>query len=291
MPKPTETWTVKAILDWTAGFFGEKGVESPRLSAELLLGHVLELERLALYLRFDQPLNPEERAAFRELVKRRAAGEPVAYLTGQKGFWSLDLSVRPGVLIPRPDTETLVEAVLAEIPEDSEGRLLDLGTGSGCILLSLLSEREKWTGVGCDRSDVALETATVNAATCGLSGRAIFRKSDWCAALASDDLFDVIVSNPPYIVSSVIPTLEEQVKDFEPMAALDGGADGLDAYRAILEQAPEHLAPGGWLAFEIGYDQKDALLALGDASGRFSESRAVKDLSGHDRVVMFRARD
>ena len=260
--------------------------DSPRADAEILLAHVLGRPRSYLLTWPEKELSADEQAAFEALLARRAAGEPVAYLMGSRGFYGLDLSVSPAVLIPRPETELLVEAALARLPPGS-CRVADLGTGSGAIALALANEsrheRKDVQVVAVDVSPDALAQARVNAQTLGLA--VDFRLGDWCGGLA-DDVFDMIVSNPPYICVDD-PHLAQGDVRFEPMMALASGADGLDAIRAIIACAPAHLKPGGWLLFEHGYDQAQAVAALLCAAG-WQAVESLHDLQGHTRVTLGR---
>jgi release factor glutamine methyltransferase len=264
------------------------GVEAARLDAELLMAHALDLSREELYLAPDRRLGAGEAEAFDALVLRRAAREPVARILGAREFWSLDFALNAATLVPRPDSETLVAAVLQEIGEVADGdlRLLDLGTGSGCLLLALLSELPRASGIGVDCDDAALAAAD-NARQLGLQERAEFRRGDWFAALDAGDKaqrFDVIVSNPPYIESDAIAGLAPEVADYEPRRALDGGADGLDAYRKITAGAPEFLVPGGLLLLELGAGQDGAVSRILRDRG-FSIGAVYDDLAGIPRVI------
>lgn len=270
-----------------AGYLREKGVEGARLDAELLLAHALGVPRLQLYLQFEKPLEEAEVSAYRELVRRRARREPAAYLTGVKEFWSLPLRVDPRVLVPRPETERLVEAAL-ERASAEEGRLLDLGTGSGAIALAFLSERRGWSAVGVDASAGALEVAAANAGALGLAERFEARLGDLFAP-ASGERFDLVVSNPPYVPRGDLDGLEPEVARFEPRAALDGGPDGLDVLRRIADRAPAHLAPGGWLALEFGIGQAEAVRELLAAAG-LAEIAILDDYAGIPRVAVGRGR-
>lgn len=257
------------------------GVPDAPRDARLLLAHALGLapDRLTLHLA-DAP-DPAAADRFAALVTARAARAPVSHLTGQRLFWGRSFRVTPAVLDPRPETETLVALAL----EEPFARVLDLGTGSGCILLSLLADRPAATGLGADLSPGALAVAQDNAARLGLQDRATFRLSDWCAAVPGQ--FDLIVSNPPYIAAAEMPHLSPEVLGHEPHLALTDGADGLTAYRAIAAQAPAHLAPGGRLMVEIGPTQGPAVAALFAGAG-LSGIRIHPDLDGRDRVVSAR---
>jgi len=273
-----ETWTVLRLLEWTAGYFAEQGIDSPRLDAELLLGDALDLNRVGLYLNFDRPLNADELTAYRERVKRRARHEPLAYIRGHCEFWSLDFTVTPAVLIPRPDTEVLVEEALKYLPDS--GRVLDIGTGSGAIAIALAHEKPKAQVSAIDVSAEALAVAEQNAAANGV--QVAFAAGD--LAKFSGGPYDLVVSNPPYIAESEREALMPEVRDYEPGLALFAGADGLEAYRAIVARAPAQLAAGGWLLFEVGHTQANAVRELLKAAG-FSETFIRDDYAGIPRVV------
>ncbi len=265
----------------------DHGIAGARLDAEVLAAHVLGRARLALLTTPPAIIDDAQRARFDGLIAARAKGTPVAYLIGQREFWGLEFGVGPAVLIPRPDSEILIEAVLAAAPGIGAGRsVLDLGVGSGCLLLSLLTAWPDARGIGVDLSAAALAQAQANAQRLGVGQRAAFRQGDWWQALhASDGPFDVIIANPPYIDRQALAGLAPDVRAHEPRVALDGGDDGLDAYRAILAGIDGWLATPGLLALEIGHDQKDAVMALlpPALAGR---ARALKDLAGHDRVIL-----
>jgi release factor glutamine methyltransferase len=285
-------------LQWTEGFFRGKGIDTPRLDAELLLAHVLGCPRINLYLQFDRPLGAAELAAFRELVRARAARTPVAYLVGSVGFWKLTLAIRPGVLIPRADTEALVEATLRAISALREQpgsaarplAVLELGTGSGALPLAVCSEAQHLRWVGVDAAPQAVAVAAENrrrhAHLLAPRGNALLLlRGDRFAALAPSFQPDLIVSNPPYIPSVDIPGLMPEVAQAEPRAALDGGVDGMVFHRYLLDHAAAHLAPGGRLLMEMGQDQGAALTT---AAGRRAGLRLLaihKDLAGRDRVI------
>ena len=251
------------------------GGETPRLDAEVLLAHHLGCARSDLLLNPDRNFDPQD---YEKLVERRSNGEPVAHITGSREFWSLTLKVSPDVLIPRPDTETLVEVAL-KLCAHPPARILDLGTGSGALLLAALSEWSTATGLGIDASPAALAVAQENAQSTGLAARASFRLGNWGEGL--DERFDLILSNPPYIAET--EDLSEEVRAHEPASALFAGADGLDDYRRILPQLPGQLNPGGLAVLEIGHTQGPALLAMAAAHG-FNAS-LHRDLAGRDRCV------
>jgi release factor glutamine methyltransferase len=258
--------------------------ETPRLDAELLLARVLNQPRSYLYAWPDRATDAGQERHFMALLERRLAGEPVAYLTGWRAFWSLDLVVTPATLIPRPETELLVELALERLPADQPRRVADLGTGSGAIALAIASERPTCQVVATDLSVAALRVAGQNAQRLGI-GNVQFRQGDWCAAL-TNERFDTIVCNPPYIAATD-PHLQQGDLRFEPHPALAAGVDGLAAIRRIVAQAGPHLVDGGWLLLEHGYDQRDSVLALLRTAG-FSEVADYRDLAGQPRVAVGR---
>ena len=253
--------------------------------AELLLAHVLGASRGWLFAHGDEPLGTDARARFDALLARRQAGEPVAYLTGRQGFWSLDLAVTPATLVPRPETELLVELALERLHPDLPLRLADLGTGSGAIALAIAHERPRARVVATDASDAALAVAAGNAARNGIAN-VEFRGGDWYGPLRGER-FDLLASNPPYIALGD-PHLGEGDLRFEPPSALSSGMDGLDAIRTIVAGAPAHLHAGGWLLLEHGWTQGEAVRALMQAAG-FTDVLTAQDLEGRDRVTLGRA--
>lgn len=259
------------------------GIGEAEIEARHLLAHVLAPATLGQALADPALVSWQCIADLADLASQRLQRKPLSQVLGSQPFWTLDLAVTADVLTPRADTETLVEAVL-ERAGPGAANLLDLGTGSGAILLALLSERPDWHGLGVDLSAAALAVARDNAERCGLASRARFAQGRWGEGL-SDARFDIVVSNPPYIVSDVLEGLEPEVRDHEPALALDGGADGLDAYRAILADLPRILRPGGLFALEIGYDQGEAVCRLARTAGLVGVA-LTQDLAGHDRVVI-----
>ena len=285
-----DVWTITRILTWTRQYFAGKGIENPRLDAELLLCEVLHCERITLYVHFDQPLQESELARYRDFIIRRGKQEPLAYILGHKEFYKYDFKVTPAVLVPRPETELLVEKV-AQAPMPAEPRILDVGTGSGANLISLLAELPQAAGVGVDKSAAALAVAKANAAYVAtqvkdatLPARFTWTESDVLTALPATERFDVLVSNPPYIPSGVIPTLARDVQR-EPHLALDGGQDGLSIYRRLLAEAPAYLQPDSLVALEIGEEQGGAVAALAAAAG-FTVQVVLQDYANLDRMVL-----
>jgi release factor glutamine methyltransferase len=278
------SWTILEVLQWTTARFQERGLPSPRLDAELLAAQAFGLSRVELYTQFDRPLLPPELTALRELVKRRQAGEPVAYLVGKKEFWSLDLAVDARVLIPRPDTETAVEEALDRLKEraaETPPRLADIGTGSGAIALALAKSRPEAEVFAVDLSPDALAVARANAERLHLL--VTFLEGDLLEPLRALPPFDLIVANLPYIPAGEIAGLAPEVRS-EPRVALDGGPDGLKLVRRLVTAAPEVLVPGGALVLEIGAGQADDTAALCGSAG-FTDVRTRADLGGIARVV------
>ncbi len=277
-----DLWTPLKLLNWTQPFFAGKGVDAPRLTAELLLAHALGCDRVRLYLDFDKPLGDPELARYRELVKRRAGGEPTAYLTGAREFFGHRLAVDPRVLIPRPETEQLAELALAALPEG--GAALDLGTGSGALAIALSLARPGASVTAVDLSPQALEVAQANATALGAT--ISFLAGDLYAPVAPEPRFDVIVSNPPYVPSAELAALQREVQR-EPRLALDGGRDGLDLLRRVVAGAPARLKPGGLLVLEMHESHLEPLPALCRAAG-FASAEARRDLAGLPRLTLAR---
>jgi release factor glutamine methyltransferase len=289
----TEPRTTLAYLQRAADFLAARGVANARLDAEVLLASVLAIDRVGVYLRFDQPLAPGEVDAYRELVRRRAGGVPVAYLTGRREFWSIALAVTPDVLIPRPETELLVERVLAlvavaDASDVGSGarplRILDLGTGSGALAIALARELPQAIVTAVDVSPAAVAVAAANARRAGVADRVTVVVGSWTSALDPAARFDVVVSNPPYVPTAELATLAAEVRA-EPALALDGGADGLTAYRAFVPDAVARLAPGARLLVEVGAGQAEAVAAIFVAAGLENVAWHA-DLAGVARVVV-----
>ena len=285
-----ETWTVLRTMLWSADYLKTKGVQSPRLDAEYLLAHVLGVGRLEMYLQHERPLTSRELDDFRPLLKRRANREPLQYVLGRQAFRTLDLEVGPGVLIPRPETEQLVEEVLAwcRAATAGDGRLtgLDIGTGSGAIALSLLSEGPFQGFVGPDVSAAALAVAARNRDALGMGDRLDLRAGALFGPLASTERFDVVVSNPPYVSELDRRGLAPEIVDWEPAEALFGGSDGLAVIRSLVGGVGAHLRPGGLLALEVGLGQAKAVAALLEENRGFRDVKICRDLAGKERIVV-----
>jgi release factor glutamine methyltransferase len=287
-----EIWTIGKILKWTEEYFQKYNIENPRLDAEVLLGYVLNKERIFLYVHFDQPLDSEELAKFKECIKKRAMKMPVAYITGVREFMGLDFKVTEATLIPRPDTEILVETAMERLGkiagnEAGTGKCFaDLGTGSGAICLSILNYMKEIEAVTVDISPKAIAVAKENAEKLAVSDRIEFLEGDFLKPLESKGKFTAILSNPPYIPKQDILGLEADVKDFEPMGALDGGIDGLDFYRQLLVKGANYIEDGGFLAIEIGINQSHAIMEMAKRNLMWGKVEVIKDLAGIDRCVV-----
>ena len=281
---PEKSWTLLELIQWTTTFFTEKGIDNPRLDAECLLAHALDIERLRLYLDYEKPATPEERVRFRELITRRADERiPVALLTGAREFWSLPLEVNGDVLVPRPDTETLIEATLrafAAVPAPRD--LLDLGTGSGAIALALAKEYGEARVTAVERSAAALEVAGRNAESLGFAERVRFLQGDLFEPVAEES-FDVIVSNPPYLAESEAPSLAPELAH-EPKEALFAGPEGTEVLERIVKAASARLRPGGLIGLELAPPQAETVRSWLVEAG-FVDVQTHKDLGGRERVL------
>lgn len=284
-------WTIGRLLDWTTTFLTQKGFESARLDTQVLLSHCLGCEKIQLYTRFEEEASDNVRQRFRELVKRRVEGCPVAYLVGQKEFFSLVFEVGSAVLIPRPDTEDLVMECLRLAKPMIEPTILDLGTGSGNIAITLAKQHKTARVTAVDLSPDALTVAQRNAAKHGVAERVRFLHGDLFTPVAAEDRFDFVVSNPPYIQSGEIPHLERNVRDYEPHLALDGGADGFAVFDRIVRESAGYLKPRGYLIMEIGAPQESGARSRIEAEGGFELGATLKDGSGHPRVLRARRRE
>jgi release factor glutamine methyltransferase len=277
--------TRNAMLRAAAARLRTEGCDSAELDARVLLKHALQLSDTQLVTMRDEPVDVKGREAFDAMIERRIAGEPVSRIIGQKEFWGLVFHLDPETLVPRPDTETIVEAAVEACPT-APGTILDLGTGTGCILIALLTEFPAAVGVGVDISDDALACAASNANLNGVAGRARFVRGDWGSDI--DELFDLVVSNPPYIPHSDIAMLDREVRVHDPMRALDGGRDGLDAYRCVARDAARLLSPDGVLVVELGIGQEAAVAAIMKDAGLEPDVPARPDLSGIPRALVVR---
>lgn len=276
--------TVLEIIKRTTGFFEQKDLESPRLNAELLVGHALGLKRMQLYLQFERPLAEAELEKIRPLVKRRAAREPLQYIVGETEFFGLKLKVDRRALIPRPETERLVELVIQQLATPPAA-VLDLGTGSGAIALALAKTWPGATVTAVDRSEEALALARENAMACGLAERVTFAQSDWFSAIAPSERFGLVIANPPYLSDEETAATLPEVKDFEPHTALSAGPNGAADLERIIMSAKPYLAEGGLLACETGIAQHAALAALATGQG-YARVESLKDLTARDRYLL-----
>ena len=279
MTEKSETWTTLKVLNWTKSYLAEKGVENARLEAEWLLCAALNLDRVGLYLNFDKPLLDSELAAYRSMVARRAKREPLQHILGSQEFMGLDFDVSPSALVPRYDTEVLVNETLKRAAP--QARVLDIGTGSGCVAIAIAKSLPAATVVSVDVSQNALSLARQNSDK--FAAKVDFRHGSLFEPVA-DECFNLIVSNPPYIPTADIAGLEPEVREFEPLDALDGGSDGLDFYRKIVCEAPSHLTSQGWLVFEVGIGQAADVANLLQEAG-FGGIFTAVDSGGVERVV------
>ena len=285
-PAPTPTvWTIKALLAWTTDFLKTKNVDGAKLEAEILLAHVLNCTRMDLFVRFDDQPTDAERTKYRELIQRRVAGWPAAYLVGSREFYLLTFEVDPAVLIPRSDTETLVGEAFKRLKPMTAPAVLDLGTGSGCIAVSLAHQKKDARVTAVDVSPDALEVATRNATKHGVTDRVTLLQGDLFAPLAPGNAFDMVVSNPPYIAQSEFAELSAEVRDHEPRLALDGGPDGLAFYRRIAAGIGPFLKPNGSLLLEIGWKQEDAVRSILADRPELELGPTLKDMGKNPRVV------
>jgi release factor glutamine methyltransferase len=282
-------WTIIELIQWATNYFDSHHIDSPRTTAEILLAHALNARRIDLYLRYDQPLNSDERNLFKALIKRRLDREPVAYIVGLKEFWSMELEVTGDVLIPRPETECLVERAIERLTRGSNPQpkyILELGTGSGAVILALASENSRHFYWGTDISIPAIQVARRNAIRHGLNARVRFIVADWLAAFdVQSALFDLIISNPPYVRSGDLVKLQPEIQAYEPLTALDGAEDGLQCLRQIIQSAYLYLKPAGALLLEMGDDQKTQLSRIISTCGRYEDIEFYTDYSGHDRIA------
>ena len=298
-PRSTDPeWTIIKLLKWTTSYFESHDIDGPRIEAEILLAHALQLQRIDLYVQYDRPLSGNELSRFKDLIKRRINREPVAYILGSKEFWSMDFMVTKDVLIPRPDTEFLVEAAINLLPQDSASspifsprRILDLGTGSGAVVLALASMRPCHLFFASDRTAAAVELARQNAKHHGFEGSVSFICADWFGPFKDKmPVFDMIVSNPPYVPSRVIGKLQPEIVRYEPISAIDGSEDGLLCLRHIINNAHFYLQRKGHLLLELGHDQRHDVQNIIDQCAKYENVVFTRDYSGYDRVVQMRKR-
>ncbi len=285
-----QVWSVLRLMRWSGGYLESKGVERGRLDAEHLLAGALGIERLQLYLQFDRPLTAEELDRFRPLLLRRANREPLQYILGRAAFRELELNVDRRALIPRPETEVLVDEVLtwARATGRDDLSAVDLGTGAGAIALSLALEGPFDRVVATDVSADALALARENALASGLQERIEWREGELFDALGAEEMFDLVVSNPPYVTDAALEALQPEVGEWEPALALAGGPDGMTVLRAIISGAAGHLGAGGLLALEIGVEQSGPVVALVEEAGRYDDVRVRRDFTGRERMVLAR---
>lgn len=280
------TWTISSLLDWTTLFFKKYGIEEPHLEAEILLAHSLSIRRIELYVQHNHILKEDELSAFKQLILRRAKKEPAAYIIGYKSFMSLDFIVSKDVLIPRPETEKLVEtAIDASKYMSGQINIFDIGCGSGAIAISIAKYAQNSFIYAVDSSAPSLEIAKQNAVKHGVIERISFLPGNLFDPIHHEIKFDIIVSNPPYIPTSEINNLQSEIKDFEPISALDGGQDGLDFYRKIAGNADKHLKESGIMLLEIGFGQANLVKNIIDSNSAFGNIKIYKDHGDIDRVI------
>lgn len=297
--QPTSTdpeWTIIKLLKWTTSYFESRDIDDPRIEAEVLLAHALQIQRIDLYLQYDQPLSGNELSRFKGLIKRRINREPVAYIVGSKEFWSMNFMVTKDVLIPRPETEFLVETAINLLPQGSTShpnltpkRILELGTGSGAVVLAIASMRPCHLFYASDRITAAVKLAKKNAKHHGLENRVSFICGDWFGPFKDKrPVFDIIVSNPPYVPNRVIGKLQPEIVKYEPISALDGSEDGLLCLSHIINNAHLYLQRKGHLILEIGHDQRNNVQKIIDQCSKYKNVVYTKDYSGYDRIVQMR---
>ena len=291
-PAAPTVWTIRALLTWTTDFLAKNGTApaTARLEAQVLLAHVLKCKKVDLLVRYDEQPKEEQRAEFRGLIKRRMDGFPVAYLVGSREFYLLNFEVSPAVLVPRPETETLVAEALRLLQSVASPMVLDLCTGSGCIAVSLAHQKADAKITATDISPDALDVANRNAQKHRLAGRVHFQQGDLFSAVPAGSLFDAIVCNPPYVTPGELATLAPDVREHEPRLALDGGPDGLAFYRRIATDVEKFLLPGGFVLLEIGATQDDAVRTLLVEQPGLEVSKTLKDAAGLPRVVTAKKR-
>jgi len=291
-PRQSPPWTILRVLRWAQNYLQQKGISEPRAAAGVLLAHCLQCTRLELYLRYDKPLTTAELDCYKRLLRRRLAHEPTQYITGHQEFWSLDFLVNPAVLIPRPETELIIEAVLkyaADLPDGpGNRRLLDVGTGSGVLAVVLAKEFPQAQVVALDQSAAALALARENSRRHEVQDRVTLVQGDLLTPLAPEPCFDIIVSNPPYIPTREWEQLPPDIKDYEPRLALDGGPDGLAVIRRLVAEVHQLLRPGGLVALEVGQGQAEAVAQLLAQTQAYAPARILPDYQRIGRVVTAR---
>jgi release factor glutamine methyltransferase len=285
-----QPWTIRRLLDWTRNYLSQKESESPLLDAQVLLAHALGCRKIELYTRFEEVVQEEVRARFRELIQKRVKGCPVAYLVGRKEFFSLEFEVNGDVLIPRPDTECLVDACLRLAKAVPAPAILDVGTGSGAIPIVLARQHSGAVLTATDIDEKALAVAKRNAAKHGVAERIRFLAGDLFAPTPKGEQFDFVLSNPPYIPTAAIAGLAAGVRDYEPRTALDGGEDGFAMFDRLVAQAPDFLKPDGYLILEIGAPQEGPARAKIEANRAYELGKTILDSAGHPRVLRARRR-
>jgi release factor glutamine methyltransferase len=283
-----QPWTIGRLLDWTAGFLKQKGSESPRLDAEVLLAHALGCRRIELYTRYEEPASDEARQRFRDLVRQRIEGCPVAYLVGRKEFFSLEFDVSRDVLIPRPDTECVVVECLRLAKPLTEPDVIDIGTGSGAIAVAVARQHKGARVTATDLSPAALAVARRNAERHGLGERIRFLEGDLFGPVPEGERFDFVLSNPPYIPHEDMPNLPVGVRQYEPPLALDGGPGGYAVFERLVDRARQFLKPSGYLIVEIGSPQEGPARQRIEAHAGYELAITVRDGSGHPRVLVAR---
>lgn len=288
---PESQWTILKILEWATSYFKSNQIDSPRLTVEILLAHVLGVERIRLYTDFDRPLNAEELSHLKKLIKRRLNREPVAYIIGKKEFFALEFSVSPDVLIPRPETEFLVEEALRHLPEEGflqPMKIIDMGTGSGVIIVSIAANRPGHQFFASDASFSAIQIAKANAKKNALNNIRFFA-GNWFSTLnPSECEFDMIVSNPPYIPAGEVEKLAPEISEYEPKSALQAGVDGMKEIQALIASAPDYLKTNGIMMLEIGHDQRSRVEEMILSQSCWRLEKFIKDYGGHDRVAVMR---
>ncbi len=282
-------WTILRVLQWAESHLQQKGISEPRSGASVLLAHCLGCTRLDLYLRHDKPLTAEELGCYKRLLRRRLAHEPTQYITGHQEFWSLDFIVNPAVLIPRPETELIVEAVIRHVRNHPESgrwhQLLDVGTGSGVLAVALAKELPHLQITASDASPEALAVARLNSERHGVQDRVTLVQGDLLTALDPLGSFDIVVANPPYVPTATWEQLPPEIRDHEPRLALDGGPDGLEVIHRLVYEVPPFLRSGGFLALEVGQGQAESVVQLLEATQAFSSTSIIPDYQHIGRVV------